>query len=70
MRAVGSARQRLRVDFYHSTTEGENVGVIDWLAAFTLLRQIGYSGPIGPEYSPTGATSASIERVRELAATP
>lgn len=44
-------------------------GSIDWPAAFTVLRNSGYDGPIGLEYFPTVETALSVDYIRSIAAT-
>ena len=44
-------------------------GRIDWSEALTVLRDSGYSGPIGLEYYPQTATEDSVRYIREMAAT-
>jgi hydroxypyruvate isomerase len=39
-------------------------GELDWRDRVAWLRANGYSGPIGLEYMPTGATTASLEVLR------
>ena len=39
-------------------------GTIDWRAAVAALRDVGYTGPIGLEFRPTGDSAASLRDIR------
>jgi hydroxypyruvate isomerase len=41
-------------------------GRIDWPAVIATLRAVGYAGPVGLEYRPTGETAASLKALRPL----
>jgi hydroxypyruvate isomerase len=43
-------------------------GTIDWPGVIATLRAVGYAGPAGLEYRPTGSTAASIKTLRPLLA--
>lgn len=43
-------------------------GTIDWEAQFRLLRDLGYTGRWGMEYTPSRETVASLRHVEDLAA--
>lgn len=43
-------------------------GTVDWAHVLRVLRGIGYDGPLGLEYVPTGPTAQSLETIKKLAA--
>jgi hydroxypyruvate isomerase len=43
-------------------------GTIDWRALVATLRAVGYAGPVGLEYRPTGRTETSLRAARPLLA--
>jgi hydroxypyruvate isomerase len=39
-------------------------GVIDWPSFMATLKRLGYSGPVGLEYKPSGATPETLQRAQ------
>ena len=56
------------VQFADAPGRGEpGSGTIDWAGCLSLLKRVGYQGPIGLEYRPVAASAQSVRYIMQLA---